>query len=65
MRQVQRWAEVQFQNTNKLGFIIKLSSCYIPPVTKIELKRHCLRISGRGGTWGSSDLAANYRTQRL
>ena len=29
MRQVQRWAEVQFQNTNKLGFIIKLSSCYI------------------------------------
>ena len=38
MRQVQRWAEVQFQNTNKLGFIIKLSSCYIPPVTKIELK---------------------------
>ena len=24
-------------------------------------KRHCLRISGRGGTWGSSDLAANYR----
>ena len=28
MLQVQRWAEVRFQNTNKLGFIIKLSSCY-------------------------------------
>ena len=30
-----------------------------------SVKRHCLRKSGRGGTWGSSNLAANYRAQGL